>query len=54
MFSLSPEDFKKIENESLTPIGFFTNNSKKIIVSNDGSEDELKSFGWKHFSESPL
>ena len=50
LFSLSPEDFKKIENESLIPIGFFTNNSKKILVSSDGSEDELKSFGWKHFS----
>ena len=50
MFSLSPEDFKKIENESLIPIGFFTNDRKKILVSSDGNEDELKSFGWKHFS----
>ena len=50
LFSLSPEDFKKIENESLIPIGFFTKNSNKILVNNDGNEDELKSFGWKHFS----
>ena len=28
---------------------FFENKSKKIVLSND-KEDELKSFGWKHFN----
>ena len=51
LFSLSPEDFNKIDKKvsDISPIGFFTNNKDKTIVGRDGSEDELKSYGWKHF-----
>tara|TARA_Y200000002_G_C22672579_1_gene660703 strand:- start:1580 stop:2596 length:1017 start_codon:yes stop_codon:yes gene_type:complete len=51
LFSLSPEDFNKIDKKvsDISPIGFFTNNKDKTIVCRDGREDELKSYGWKHF-----
>tara|TARA_Y100000768_G_scaffold223317_1_gene168502 strand:- start:710 stop:1726 length:1017 start_codon:yes stop_codon:yes gene_type:complete len=52
LFSMSPENFKKIDKKesNISPIGFFTNNKDKTIVCRDGREDELKSFGWKHFN----
>ncbi len=52
LFSMSPENFEKIDKKesNISPIGFFTNNKDKTIVFEDGREDKLKSFGWKHFN----
>tara|TARA_B100000378_G_scaffold276438_1_gene274372 strand:- start:319 stop:1344 length:1026 start_codon:yes stop_codon:yes gene_type:complete len=52
LFSITPNEYELIKknNIDIKPIGYFTKDkSKKIVLSND-KEDELKSFGWKHFN----
>ena len=52
LFSIIPNEYELIKknNIDIKPIGYFTKDkSKKIVLSND-KEDELKSFGWKHFN----
>ena len=53
LFSITPNEYELIKknNIDIKPIGYFTKDkSKKIVLSND-KEDELKSFGWKHFNQ---
>jgi len=52
LFSITPNEYELIKknNIDIKPIGYFTKDkSKKIVLLND-KEDELKSFGWKHFN----
>ena len=52
LFSITPNEYELIKknNIDIKPIGYFIKDkSKKIVLSND-KEDELKSFGWKHFN----
>ena len=52
LFSITPNEYDLIKknNIDIKPIGYFIKDkSKKIVLSND-KEDELKSFGWKHFN----
>ena len=52
LFSLSAEKFEKIKKEKIdiSPIGFFTDNKKNVIVNKNDNEIEIKSKGWNHFS----
>ena len=52
LFSLSAEKFEKIKKEKMdiSPIGFFTDNKKNVIVNKNDNEIEIKSKGWDHFS----
>ncbi len=52
LFSITPNEYELIKknNIDIKAIGYFIKDkSKKIVLSND-KEDELKSFGWKHFN----
>ena len=52
LFSITPNEYELIKknNIDIKPIGYFIKDkSKKIVLSND-KENELKSFGWKHFN----
>ena len=52
LFSITPNEYELIKknNIDIKPIGYFTKDkSKKIVLLND-KENELKSFGWKHFN----
>ena len=52
LFSITPNEYELIKknNIDIKAIGYFIKDkSKKIVLLND-KEDELKSFGWKHFN----
>jgi len=53
LFSITPNEYELIKknNIDIKPIGYFTKDKSKKIVLSNGKEDELKSFGWKHFNE---
>ena len=52
LFSITPNEYELIKknNVDIKPIGYFTKDKSKKIVSLNDKEDELKSFGWKHFN----
>ena len=52
LFSITPNEYELIKknNIDIKPIGYFTKDKSKKIVLSNGKEDELKSFGWKHFN----
>ena len=52
LFSISPNEYELIKknNIDIKPIGYFTKDKSKKIVLSNNKEDELKSFGWKHFN----
>ena len=53
LFSITPNEYELIKknNIDIKPIGYFTKDKSKKIVLSNGKEDELKSFGWKHFNQ---
>ena len=53
LFSITPNEYELIKknNIDIKPIGYFTKDKSKKIVLSNGKEDELKSFGWKHFKQ---
>jgi thiamine-monophosphate kinase len=52
LFSITPNEYELIKknNIDIKPIGYFTKDKSKKIVLSNNKEDELKSFGWKHFN----
>ena len=52
LFSIIPNEYELIKknNIDIKPIGYFTKDKSKKIVLSNNKEDELKSFGWKHFN----
>jgi len=53
LFSITPNEYELIKknNIDIKPIGYFTKDKSKKIVLSNGKENELKSFGWKHFNQ---
>lgn len=51
LFSLPISDFDKLKLEGIdiTPLGHFTENKKRILVSKNGQEINMESEGWNHF-----
>ena len=52
LFSITPNEYELIKknNIDIKPIGYFIKDKSKKIVLSNNKEDELKSFGWKHFN----
>ena len=51
MFTINPNDYKKIENSDLDlyVIGHITNDKNTYLDLGNGSKAEIKSLGWKSF-----
>ena len=42
-------DKLKLDGIDITPLGHFTENKKRILVSKNGQEINMESEGWNHF-----